>query len=113
MDDACDSLLTDSSCTHGCNAGYNDNNDGFGQQYSCDGGNFVGTALVCKKAETCAKKKCHATPALHSFQRSLDLILIRELYLFGMMSPQHQVPPMIAQPTTSRQAQGIQQTAMS
>ena len=58
--DGCASLVTGGECMHECEEGYSDNNDGFGQQYSCDGGNFVGTALVCKKTDTCATRHPHS-----------------------------------------------------
>ena len=48
MSTNCDALVTDATaCTQTCTAGYSDNNSGNGQEYTCDAGSFVGTALTC------------------------------------------------------------------
>ena len=44
------------SCTQYCDAGYTDNNDGSGQEYTCPGGVFAGVALSC--TESCADQSC-------------------------------------------------------
>ena len=38
---ACESLVTDATCIHTCEEGYNDNNYNIGQTYSCPGGVFT------------------------------------------------------------------------
>ena len=43
----CDTLVTDGTCTQMCTTGYSDNNGGNGQEYTCVGGTWAGTALVC------------------------------------------------------------------
>lgn len=43
----CDGLRVDQQCTQVCTAGYEDNNSGAGQVYSCSGGTFLGMGLTC------------------------------------------------------------------
>ena len=47
----CSDFDTDETCTQTCLEGYTDNNNGNGQHYTCEDGNFVGTLLVCKIIE--------------------------------------------------------------
>lgn len=52
--DCCKDLKTDGTCVQRCALGFNDNNNGNGQAYSCEGGVFKGTLLTCTPA------KCNA-----------------------------------------------------
>ena len=47
MDQGCNSLVTGATCKHMCTQGYTDASGGQGQQYTCSGGVFAGTDLVC------------------------------------------------------------------
>lgn len=43
----CANFKTDQTCAHLCLVGFEDNNNGLGQEYTCVDGVFVGTALTC------------------------------------------------------------------
>ena len=53
---ACDGLVTDETCTHHCTAGYTDNNNGNGRDYTCPGGTLGGVLL------TCTENRCSSFP---------------------------------------------------
>jgi hypothetical protein len=51
----CNDFVTDSTCTHRCNAGYYDNNAEQGMPYTCPAGVFTGAKLQCAPSPCTAK----------------------------------------------------------